>query len=146
MNTKVAILGKLPTKFKAPFDDKEWDIWACNCHKEELPRITRWFDIHANNPNPNADITRDNYPFKEVEKMLCGQYINNSFSYMIAYAVLKGYKEIKLFGARFLNDSERRTHQYTNVRELCFFARGRGVKVSAPYDEVILKEYDRYGV
>lgn len=146
MNTKVAILGKLPTKKKAPFNNKEWDIWTCNYHKEELPRITCWFDIHAYNPNPRADITRKNYPFEEVEKMLGGQYINNSFSYMIAYAILKKYKEIELYGVRFLNDSERRTHQYTNVRELCFFARGRGIKVTAPYDEVILKEYDRYGV
>lgn len=146
MGNKVAILGKLPTKFKAPFNDKKWDIWTCNYHKEELPRISRWFDIHAVNPNPRADITRANYPFEEVEKMLGGQYINNSFSYMIAYAILKGYKEIELYGARFLNDSERRTHQFTNVRELCFFARGKGIKISAPYDEVLLKEYDRYGV
>ena len=33
---KVAILGKLPTKFKAPFDDKKWDIWTLNYHNEEI--------------------------------------------------------------------------------------------------------------
>lgn len=146
MNTKVAILGKLPTMKKAPFDNKEYDIWTLNYHNDELPRVTLWFDIHTHNPNPRADITRANYPFEEVENMLCGQYINNSFSYMIAYAILKGYKEIELYGARFLNDSERRTHQFTNVRELCFFARGKGIKVSAPYDSIILSEYQLYGV
>lgn len=145
MNKKVAILGKLPTKFKAPFDNKDWDIWACNYHLEELPRITRWFDIHAYNPNPRADITRKNYPFKEVEKMLGGQYINNSFSYMIAYAIYKQYTHIALYGAQFLNDSERRTGQYSNVRELLMFARGRGIKVTAPYDTIMIREYDRYG-
>ena len=143
---KVAILGKLPTKFKAPFDDKKWDIWTLNWHKEELPRITTWFDIHANGANPRADITRKNYPFKAIEKMLGGQYINNTFSYMIAYAIYKGYREIALYGARFLNDSERRTYQFLNVRELIFFAKGKGIKITAPYDEILLNEYERYGL
>lgn len=145
MNRKVAILGKLPTKLKAPFDNKSWDIWTCNYHKEELSRITLWFDIHANKPNPKANITRENYPFKEVENMLGGQYINNSFSYMIAYAVYKGYTEIALYGAQFLNDQERRTGQYFNVREMIFFAKGRGIKVTAPYDSIMLNEYELYG-
>lgn len=145
MNKKVAILGKLPTKLKAPFDDKKWDIWTCNYHAEELSRISLWFDIHANKPNPRADITRENYPFKEVEKMLGGQYINNSFSYMIAYAIYKGYTHIALYGAQFLNDQERRMRQYSNVREILMFARGRGIKVTAPYDTIMIREYDRYG-
>lgn len=145
MSKKVAILGKLPTKKKAPFNNKDWEIWTCNYHQEELPRITRWFDIHANNPNPRADITRKNYPFKEVEKMLGGQYINNSFSYMIAYAIYKRYTHIALYGAQFLNDLERRTGQYSNVREILMFARGRGIKVTAPYDTIMIREYDRYG-
>ena len=142
---KVAILGKLQTKFKAPFEDKEWEIWTCNYHNEELPRISQWFDIHAHKPNPRADITRANYPFEEVESMLGGQYVNNSFSYMIAYAILKGYKEIALYGAQFLNDQERRTGQYFNVREMIFFAKGRGINVTAPYDSIMLQEYERYG-
>jgi hypothetical protein len=142
---KVAILGKLPTKFKAPFDDKKWDIWTCNYHAEELSRITLWFDIHANKPNPRADITRNNYPFKEVEKMLGGQYVNNSFSYMIAYAIYKKYTHIALYGAQFINDTERRSLQYLNVREILMFARGRGIKVTVPYDTIMIREYDRYG-
>lgn len=142
---KVAILGKLPTKLKAPFDNEEWDIWTCNYHPEELSRITLWFDIHAKNPNPKADIIRANYPFKQIEAMLGGQYVNNSFSYMIAYAVYKGYEEIALYGARFLNDRERRTGQFLNVREILMFARGRGIKVTAPYDSIMVQEYELYG-
>lgn len=145
MNKKVAILGKLSTKLKAPFDDKEWDIWTCNYHNQELPRISLWFDIHAHNPNPRADITRLNFPFKEIEEMLGGQYINNSFSYMIAYAIYKGYKEIALYGAQFLNGQERRTGQYFNAREMIFFAKGRRIKVTAPYDSIMLQEYELYG-
>ena len=98
-NKKVAILGKLPTKFKAPFGNEEWDIWTLNIHSdaEQLKRITLWFDIHAHGANPHADITRANYPFEEAEKLVGGQYYNNSISYMIAYAILNGYEEIAIF-------------------------------------------------
>lgn len=148
MRTKVAILGKCTSKFNAPFKDLSFDIWSMNIHKdaEQLPRIDLWFDIHAHGANPNADITRANYPFKEVEALVGGQYYNNSVSYMIAYAILKGYKEIWLYGMRFTNDNEHRRHEYNNVRELIFFAKGRGIQVYAPWDAVMLKEYPYYGI
>ena len=144
---KVAILGKLVTKFKAPFDDPSWDIWAFNWHKIEPQRVTTWFDIHARGANPKATITRQNFPFEAVERLVGGQYFNNSVSYLIAYAILLKYREIALYGVQFLRDSdERRGGQYLNVRELLMFARGRGIKVSAPYDTVMVKEYPLYGV
>ena len=143
---KVAILGKLPTKQLAPFEDDTWEIWTLNYQKEKLPRVDLWFDIHANNPNPDADITRSNYPFKSAEKLVGGQYFNNSVSYMIAYAILKGYKEIALYGMRFTSDNEHRRGEYQNVRELIFFCKGRGIKVTAPVDKIMLHEYEYYGL
>lgn len=142
---KVAILGKLPTKFKAPFDNKDYDIWAFNYHNEKLPRITTWFDIHTNKPNPIADIYRQDFPFDEVEKLVGGKYFNNTASYLIAYAILKDYKEIELYGMRFETDTEKRKQEYQNVRELIFFAKGKGIKISAPVDNILLSEYARYG-
>lgn len=144
-NKKVAILGKLSTKQYAPFWDENWDIWTLNYNNGEFPRITLWFDIHANNPNPRADITRKNYPFKAAEKLADGQYFNNSISYMIAYAILNNYEEIALYGTRFVSDREQRTAQYQNVREWMFFAKGRGIKVTAPYDPIMLQKYPLYG-
>lgn len=143
---KVAILGKLETKFKAPFDDPDFDIWGFNYHKTMPPRYTEWFDIHTKNPNPIATITRKNYPFSAVTNLLGGNYINNSASYLIAYAILKGYKEIHLYGMRFLNDFERRNNEFQNVREMIFFAKGKGIKVLAPYDTIMLNEYPIYGL
>lgn len=142
---KVAILGKLSTKYQAPFEDTKWDIWTLN-YNTDLPRVTLWFDIHAKNPNPRADINRSNYPFEKAEKLVGGQYFNNSISYMIAYAIIKGYKEIALYGTRFVLDKESRAGEYNNVRELMFFAKGRGIKVTAPCDNVMLKEYEYYGI
>ena len=146
-NNKVAILGKLQTKFKAPFDDKSFDIWTLNFHKDydKLPRIDLLFDIHEKNFNPKADIKRTNYPFEEAEMLLGGNYFNNSISYMIAFAILKGYKEIVLYGMRFLGNEPKRTAEYQNVRELIFFAKGMGIKIYAPEDKIMLKEYEYYG-
>lgn len=143
---KVAILGKLPTKFEAPFGDPEWDIWAFNYHKEKLPRVTQWFDIHQHKPNPEAVITHDTFPFNEVINLVGGRYFNNSVSYLIAYAILTGYEEIALYGMAFVDDHEVRTMQKQNVRELVFFARGRGIKVTSPVNKSLLEGYPLYGV
>ena len=147
MSRKVAILGKLPTKHNAPFGNTEWDIWAFNKHNDTIPRVTTWFDIHAHKPNQEAQITRANFPFEDVEKLVGGQYFNNSVSYLIAYAILQGYEEIALYGMRFDAAHEaRRDGEYQNVRELCMFARGKGIKVTAPFDKEMLKEYPYYGI
>ena len=47
---------------------------------------------------------------------------------------------------RFYTDNEHRREEYQNVRELIFFAKGSGIKITAPYDEVMLKEYEYYGI
>lgn len=146
-NTKVAILGKLETKFQAPFDDDSWDIWAFNIHqdKDKIPRVTTWFDIHANKPNPEADIKRPDFPVDWCEALVGGKYFNNSVSYLIAYAILKGYTEIALYGIRFEGGREIRNREYNNARELIFFAKGKGIKITSPVDPVMLQEYEPYG-
>ena len=146
MNTKVAILGKLVSKFNAPFDDISWDIWTLNYHEVEPPRVDLWFDLHSHGANPKAQITRANYPFKEAETLVSGNYYNNTFSYMIAYAILKDYKEIAIYGCRFIHDQEQRALQRQSCRELVMFARGRGIKVTAPADECLLEGYEYYGL
>jgi len=143
---KVCILGKLETKFFAPFDDERFKIWTLNYHNENLPSVDLWFDIHSNNPNPKANITRKNYPFKKAEELLGGNYFNNTVSYMIAYAILLGYKKIYLFGMTFQDDSKNRFCEFQNVRELIFFAKGMGVDVVAPVDEIMTRDYKRYGI
>lgn len=143
---KLAILGKLETKFKAPFGNYDFDIWAFNYHKEELPRVDLWVDIHAKNPNPKAQLTRENFPFDECNKLLDGNYFNNTASYLIALAILRGYKEIYLYGMRFLSDKEQRKNEYLNCRELIFFAKGKGIIIKAPADPVMLQTYQLYGL
>jgi hypothetical protein len=143
---KLAILGKLPTKLNAPFDDADYDIWSMNLHSDTalIPRVDKWFDIHKKPENVNADVLRKDFPFEKCHNLVGGNYFNNSVSYMIAYAILQEYKHIELYGMRFSCDHERRHSEYYNVRELVFFARGKGTTVTAPVDEILLQDFTDY--
>ena len=146
---KVAILGKLPSKYQAPFADTTFQIWGCNVHDmSKIPRFDLWFDLHSNpsvyNIPNNKLILHKDYPLDEAISLVGGSYFNNSISYMIAYAILKGAEEIRLYGVRLDNGEEIRTKQLQNVRELLFFAKGRGIKVYS-YEDNVLANYKLYG-
>ena len=149
---KVAIIGKLPSKWEAFKLDESWSIYGCNRHADmdKIKRFDLWFDIHKN-PSIYNDkeigsklITRDKYPLEEVISLLDGYYLNNSISYMIMYAVLQGAKEIALFGVRLDNDQENRTQQKLNVEQILFFCKGMGIKVWS-YEPNILAQFPLYG-
>lgn len=152
MDRKIAILGKLETKYRAPFDDITWEIWSMNKHVDEefIPRVDKWFDIHINPAKTDADVLRDSFPFEDCHKLAGGNYFNNITSYLIAYAILLGASEIALYGMRFTIDHERRRAELENVRQWIFFAMGKGIKVSIPYDkdyilpEFVLREGEDY--
>ena len=144
MKKKIAILGKLETKYEAPFDDESWEIWSMNKHWDEdlIPRVDKWFDIHMNPQKEDADVLRDDFPFEECHELAGGNYFNNITSYLIAYAILQGATDIALYGMRFPIDHERRQRELYNVRHWIFFALGRGIKVLIPCDkEYLLPEY-----
>lgn len=48
--TKVALVGTVPaSRLLAPYDDREWKIWACSPGNANgvLPRIDTFFELHA---------------------------------------------------------------------------------------------------
>ena len=137
---KVAILGKLETKYNAPFDDLSWEIWSMNKHWDEdmIPRVDVWFDIHKVPQKEDADVLRDDFPFEECHKLAGGNYFNNITSYLIAYAITQGVEDIALYGMRFTSDHNHRSLELDNVRQWIFFAKGRGINVTIPYDKEFL--------
>ena len=144
MGKKIAILGKLETKYEAPFDDKSWEIWSMNKHTDEalIPRVDKWFDIHIHPAKKDADVLRADFPFDECHKLAGGNYFYTVASYLIAYAILQGATEIALYGMRFTMDHDRRKRELYNVRQWIFFALGRGIKVTIPCDkEYLLPEH-----
>ncbi len=45
---KIALLGSAPSsKMLAPFNDPDWEIWACSPGNMDLPRFDVFFEIHA---------------------------------------------------------------------------------------------------
>lgn len=133
----IVILGKLETKYDAPFDDTSCEIWTMNQHKdgELIPRVDKWFDLHINPINKTADVLRDDFPFDDCHKLVGGKYFCSTSSYLIAYAILQGATDISLYGMRFTPDHERRARELHNVRELIFFAKGKGINVEIPSDK-----------
>ena len=145
---KVAILGKLSSKFNAPFNDKSWQIWLSNWHKDYnyLPRYDLWFDMHNQNTTrfqkkllkiipAEKFITQKNYPYSDAINLVGGTksntYLNNVTAYMVAYAILKGATDIALYGVLFDKKDEIRNEERNCVRELLFFAKGRGINVTS---------------
>lgn len=149
MGKKIAILGKLFTKFAAPFDDETWEIWSMNLHEDArfLKRVDVWFDIHEKPANKKADILKKDFPFDKCIELVGGKYYKTTAAWLIAYAILQGATEIALYGMRFWADHERRRNELENVRQMIFFAMGKGIKVTAPedYEELFPEIEDREG-
>jgi len=143
---KICILGKLQTKYEAPFDDKSWEIWAFNEHPDakRIPRVDKWFNLHEYAADFDVDYTIKNFPFDMCENLVSGQYFNNCLSYLIAFAILQDADQIKLYGCRFDSDDKERSCEFANVRELIFFAKGLGIAISAPADRKMTREWYTY--
>ena len=82
---KIAILGKLQSKYKAPFDDNSWEIWSMNLHNDAkfIPRVDKWFDLHKKPDNINADYLLSNFDFDACRTLIGGNYFNNNKNYII---------------------------------------------------------------
>jgi len=152
---KICILGKLQSKYKAPFNDPSWEIWSMNKHVDEdlIPRVDKWFDIHQEIINSKATITKETFPFEACHELVHGERYCTTAAYLIAYAILQGAEEIALYGMRFTPDHSRRAQELENVRHMIWFCWGKGIKITCPADEEYLlptykktkgKDFDQY--
>jgi hypothetical protein len=77
------------------------------------------------------------YPIEEVIDLV-GQYLTSSASYMIALAILMGYKQMALFGFEMSHDSEY-GYQKPSAEYLIGFAKGKGIEVLIPPNCALLR-------
>lgn len=119
--TKIAILGSAPhSRLLAPFEDKEWTIWACSPRNiGALPRIDVWFEMHDTfrikrewrDEEPvftwlNAQSCRvymieqndiveraERYPIEDVLQVFAPHWFHSTVAYMLALALVKHGKE-----------------------------------------------------
>lgn len=173
---KVAIVGFTPTRAQAPFTDPDYEIWGENALfiHSDVPRCTRWFDLH--NPavideqrlsfysqidvpvflqDVRADVPGSvEFPKAKIERFVAGlapgsanmlgTYQTNSISWMIAFAMMEGFTTIDIYGVDMSQDTEYR-HQRANVEYFLGICRGRGIEVNIPQTSDLLAATHQYG-
>ena len=171
---KVAILGTVPHKMLAPFNNPEFEIWAIAhaCLGEPLPKVDRIFEIHKwdevvkwGSPDawrmfPNAPVYLIE-PRPEVKNSIAFPFdglvksfqifedrneavMTNSISWMIALAIAEGFEEINIYGVNMSHHTEYGT-QKPSCEYYLGLAKGMGIKVYVPKESDLLKSYFLYG-
>ncbi len=168
---KVALIGTAPSsRMMAPFADPTWQIWGCSPgNMGVLPRVDAWFEIHGNLLWPENKHYGEPYinwlkqqafpiymqnqefvpnatplPKAELVKEFGPYFFTSSFAWMMALAMLKGAKEVSLYGIDMASRDEyilQRPGAYYFFEE----AKRRGVKMSAPYESDIMQPPGLYG-
>ena len=173
---KVAIIGFTPTRADAPYIDPEYEIWCENALfvHGDVPRCSRWFDLHAPElldeqrinfysqidvPVFLQDVREDvpgsiKFPKKQIEQFVAGlapgsanmlgDYQTNSISWMIAKAMWEGFTTIDVYGVDMSQDTEYR-YQKSCVEYFLGMCRGRGIEVNIPETSDLLKATHQYG-
>lgn len=168
---KVAIIGTAPSsRMLAPFNDPTWKVWACSPgNRGVLPRYDEWYEIHANLLWPEC--VSYGAPYIEWLKTLtCPVYMQNnllvpnatafpkeqmvnefgpyfftsSFAWMMAFAIMRGAKEIALFGVDMASKDEY-VLQRPGGHFFMWEAGRRGVKVSVPAESDLCQPPQLYG-
>lgn len=169
MKRHVAITGTATTTlFKAPWSDLSIEMWSVpSLHRLDprlSVRVNLWFELHqkeyaetfpwwewALERQPPVlmqeacdDLTLSRpYPLEMVERQF-GRYFTSSIAFMIAFAMIRGAKEISLFGID-MKGGDEYAYQRPCVEYLIGFAKGRGIKVNIPEHSDLLKSGYLYG-
>src|SRR4030067_3406308 len=115
---KIAIVGSAESYKLAPFGDGSYEIWAVPSivSRPEVNKIDKIFELHDREQwinwlkelndcgavimmqDHNDEVPRsDKYPIADIMQEF-GDYLTNTISYMLAYALFVGAKQIDLYG------------------------------------------------
>src|SRR4029078_2092515 len=170
---RIACLGSAPSSDKlAPWNDAEWEMWACSPNNWTAPRVDVWFEMHAFDrkmvPGNEAYIAAlqkhqrvyiahtDHrlphgivYPKDEVYAFFgngkfLDTFFQSSVSYMLALAIMQQPDQIGLWGIDMAAADE-----YGQQRPGCHFffneADKRGIDIVAHPQSDILEPLPLYG-
>jgi hypothetical protein len=172
---KIAIVGTAPgSRAVAPFDDPTWDIWGCSQgNTNQLPRLSMWFELHSvawmegkenaswlvpylswlrglscpvymqerNELVPQAIP----YPLQTVVKEFGRNWFQSTVAYMMAFALVRGAREIGLFGVDMAAGQEHYTGQRAGLWRFFEHAKDRGVTVHVPWESCLGEPPPLYG-
>jgi len=163
---RVCILGTAETMGAAPFEDDGLEIWAhAMCINRKPTELKRWdlmFEMHGrhkwigrvdelNRGGKPVIMQRhfeevpasEPYPLDEVLQTF-PRYFTNSISQMVALAIIRGYREIALFGVHLATASEY-AYERPNLEYLLGHAEARGISLWIPEEAQILRANYLYG-
>jgi hypothetical protein len=170
---KVAIVGTAPSsRMLAPYGDPEWTIWGSspgNTGVSQIPRIDAWFEMHCNFLWPenkhygepylqwlNAQsfpVVAQNqllipraktYPLKRILKKFGPYFFTSTFSWMMAYAIDIGVKEMGLWGVDMASKDEY-ILQRAGGQYFIQLARNQGINVFIPPESDLAQHPPLYG-
>jgi len=140
---EVNIIGKGPGWELAPHDGESWGVNDL-CLRRNVSVV---FDLHEQIETPIRKkiqnyISKTNVPLVTLDEFplekLHSHYCNNSISYMIAYAIEKGYIKINLYGI-FCKRGSEYFYQKPSIEYWIGYARGKGITVNINEPTSILK-------
>lgn len=147
------VCGGPSSEMLAPFDDPDFEIWVLGNRSDKYPRFDRVFEIHDNleeHGNVEAYVAHleglgvplvvgekfpgkgEVFPYDETKELYGSLYLTSSPACMLAYAILKGYDDIHLFGIDLAVDDHEYFWQRPCMEAWVGFAKGRGVKITIP--------------
>jgi len=168
---KIALIGTAPSsRGLAPFNDPDWQIWACSPgNMDQLPRVDKWFEVHSNLLWPECISYGQPYiewlkkqtfpiymqdnrlvpnatplPIQELVNEFGKYFFTSSFAYMIAMAIKAGANEISLFGIDMASKDEyilQRAGGHYFMQE----AAKRGIIVNVPFESDLAQYPALYG-
>jgi hypothetical protein len=163
---KVAIIGTAQTMKDAPFHDDSFDIWAVGTAmthgKQLVPKVDLIFELHTKDRwemrtrfynergvtvmmqqhDPDVPLSVA-FPKDEILKKY-RPYFTNSISWMTAYAIEQGYKEIHFYGVHMATVSEY-AYEMPSCEYFIGVAEGKGVKCYVPPGADMVKANRLYG-
>jgi hypothetical protein len=172
---KVIILGYSPYSLESvPWENEDFEFWGMNDLYLQIPKADRWFEIHVKEYSESTPRNKQHinwlrntkvpimmtkkfediknsvkYPLYEALTMFpYGDYLTNSCSFMLALAIMMGFKEIRIHGIDMASDNLLDC-EYGFQRPSCEYwlgiAAGLGIQIVLPPKADMLKKPYLYG-
>ena len=160
MNDYVIILGTGPSRVNCPWDGEVWAVnnayeqWTGKkidkifvVHKQAYwdkgAPIFNWEEMNKTGAEiislwENKGLNAIPYPYYEIKDFFQIDYFSNTFCYMIAYALYKDYKTIRLSGCD-MSEYGEVSLEKGGVEFWIGIARGRGAKIVIDEGSMLLK-------
>ena len=170
---RVVITGAGKSLRTIPWHDESWEVWGINNFwnamrdPEGRLRADRWFELHPPTPGiqdpydmqwlrdcPVPIYTTESFPENpravvfpvDALAQQFRDYFACTFAYQIAFAMAEGFEEIAVHGLELVYGTQREaTVERSCVDWWLGFAEGRGLRVTIPEGDQVVRHWSRYG-